>query len=1329
MIKRNKHIQLKGKVVWISRKGFPLYMLFFSLLLPGTAIYHLITNNNWLKKEYSKQEVYVQQKDAFEKLSLYMKTVESNSRGYALTGNEQFLRDFNAHSDSINSITLQIKASAIPDETISVAYAKLSRFIDEKNIFLQKANLLTAQNRGSAVLLFSGTEGFNLSDSISIYNGAIVQQFNQQINKSKAVFWQVKNTNNNIAYSSLAAALLLIILSFWLLLKENIRTKRISRELEMQKERYRTTLSSMAEGVITTDKDGGIVYMNPAAEQITGWKKQEAKNQPLHQVYDVSVESTGLRVTNIVTRILKEGVPIELENNTVLKTRNSDELIISNSGSPLFDNEGNINGAVLVFNDITTEKKNKLDLKESEEKYRNLIDHAADGIFILDQQGRFIDVNSSGCEMIGYTKEEVLHLNLRDITPKEFVDKMPVNMNDLIIGKTLLIERQYKRKDGSIFYAEASAKLIAGGKIQSIVRDITQRKKGEEELKQSEERYRMFIEQATDAVLVYSYDGTIHDFNTAAYKQTGYTREEFKTLKLQDLLFDEAVLVNSGVVARVKAGEQVLFTRKLKRKDGSIAEIEINSRMLSDGRVLAFVRDITERKKTEVQIKNISERLSLATRSAKIGIWERDLVLQQLLWDDRMYELFGTDRALFGGTIEEWKQCIHPDDLEGVLHEVSKSINGISDCNTEYRVILPDQTIRYLESHALVTRDDEGKPLRMIGVNRDITERKMAGLQLAESERKLRHVLSSSSESFYVLDKNYTVILINKSASANLEKAWGKPVTVGTNILPLIPEEQDEPVRENLAKVFAGKNVEYELQLSIVGLPEWVQVNYMPVKDGKGIITGAYISTKDITERKKTEKALRESELLTQNILTSVSSHIAVVDEDGTVIAVNKAWNDFSKQNGISVMERTGTGSNYIHVCEQSAAAGDTVAAKVLVGMQQVMSKQLPWFEIEYPCDSPNELRWFLLRITNFVGDSPKVVMVHIDITERKHSEMKLQKALDRYNILAKATSDTVWDWDMHSHMMRYNEGIATMFGYEKSVVENVPDWWKQNIHPDDLGTVSEILDEVFITNKQNIQLSYRFLCSDGNYKYIFDRAFVLYDEQGKPTRIIGAMQDVTYEKEEEIRISKAIVDAQESERQQLGMELHDNVNQILSVSLLYLGIARQHQKNETVFAETIDTCKKHISDAIDEIRKLSHQLTPASKDNVSFKDVFQSLIESLTSNCSMAVHLHFGDFEQELISIEIQTALYRILQEQMNNIFKHAAADTVEIDVMVLENTISLRIADNGKGFDTKSVSKGIGLGNIKRRAEMNGGKFSCYSIPEHGCEVMVSIPLKTSE
>jgi len=309
---------------------------------------------------------------------------------------------------------------------------------------------------------------------------------------------------------------------------------------------------------------------------------------------------------------------------------------------------------------------------------------------------------------------------------------------------------------------------------------------------------------------------------------------------------------------------------------------------------------------------------------------------------------------------------------------------------------------------------------------------------------------------------------------------------------------------------------------------------------------------------------------------------------------------------------------------------------------------------------------------------------------------------------------------------MSYNEGVTTMLGYKKTEAESIPDWWKLNLHPDDLVHINETLYESFLKNKQTIQLSYRFRCADGSYKYIFDRAFVLYDEEGQPIRIIGAMQDVTYEKEEEIRITKAIVTAQEAERQQLGMELHDNVNQILSVALLYLGMAKQQQENSEDFSLTIGTCKKHITDAIYEIRKLSHQLAPVSKDDVSFKDVFETLIDSLTGNCTIAVALHFDDFEMERISYNIQTALYRILQEQMNNILKHSDAEIVDIWVTVTDGIIMLRMADDGKGFDLKKVNKGIGLRNIKRRAEMYGGKFICNSSPGEGCEIIVRIPLE---
>jgi PAS domain S-box-containing protein len=125
----------------------------------------------------------------------------------------------------------------------------------------------------------------------------------------------------------------------------------------LQKEHLGITLKSIGEGLITTGNDGKIIYMNPAAELLTGWTNRKAKNKPLQFVYDVINEETGLPFDNIVNQIIQKGKPVELENHTILRSKNNGNKIISNNGSPLMDLDGNVLGAVLIFNDITERKK------------------------------------------------------------------------------------------------------------------------------------------------------------------------------------------------------------------------------------------------------------------------------------------------------------------------------------------------------------------------------------------------------------------------------------------------------------------------------------------------------------------------------------------------------------------------------------------------------------------------------------------------------------------------------------------------------------------------------------------------------------------------------------------------------------------------------------------------------------------------------------------------------------------------------------------------------------------------------------------------------------
>ncbi len=144
---------------------------------------------------------------------------------------------------------------------------------------------------------------------------------------------------------------------------------------------------------------------------------------------------------------------------------------------------------------------------------------------------------------------------------------------------------------------------------------------------------------------------------------------------------------------------------------------------------------------------------------------------------------------------------------------------------------------------------------------------------------------------------------------------------------------------------------------------------------------------------KKTEKALEKSDAFSRGVLASLSSCVAVIDERGEIITVNKAWENFATENGVTTLERVSKGSNYFDVCNKAAVAGDDIAAQAVKGIQSVLKKETKVFELQYPCHAPDKQRWFLLRVMLFENGSPMAVVVHNNITEIVLSKQKLEES------------------------------------------------------------------------------------------------------------------------------------------------------------------------------------------------------------------------------------------------------------------------------------------------------------------------------------------------
>jgi PAS domain S-box-containing protein len=270
-----------------------------------------------------------------------------------------------------------------------------------------------------------------------------------------------------------------------------IERYRAEEELAEKTERLRVTLESIGDGVISTDTEGHIVSLNKAAEDLTGWREEEALGLPLSKAFHIVDEITRDRCEDPVQKVLKTGNTVGLSNHTVLISRDGTERFLGDSAAPIRDRDGNIVGAVLVFRDVTERKRAEQAIRESEERYRALFEGAVDGILIADvETKRFVHANSAMCEMLGYTEEELTKLTVSDIHPKDALERVIAEFEAQARGEKLLAtDIPCLRKDGTVVYADINTAMTTIGAREcnvGLFRDITKRRRMERELSQGQ---------------------------------------------------------------------------------------------------------------------------------------------------------------------------------------------------------------------------------------------------------------------------------------------------------------------------------------------------------------------------------------------------------------------------------------------------------------------------------------------------------------------------------------------------------------------------------------------------------------------------------------------------------------------------------------------------------------------------------------------------------------------------------------------------------------------------------------------------------------------------
>ncbi len=351
----------------------------------------------------------------------------------------------------------------------------------------------------------------------------------------------------------------------------------------------------------------------------------------------------------------------------------------------------------------------------------------------------------------------------------------------------------------------------------------------------------------------------------------------------------------------------------------------------------------------------------------------------------------------------------------------------------------------------------------------------------------------------------------------------------------------------------------------------------------------------------------------------------------------------------------------------------------------------------------------------------------------------RLKVLTELYKFITEITDDCLWEWELSKKEIFWIDGgHQRILGYPIKNTLIPQSFWEDCIHPDDLMRVLAKLDKTFSAGSDFWEDDYRFKKSNGEYAFVHDRGHIIYADD-KPDRMIGATRDITkqvllekkLEAERATRqkeIIHSVLEAQENERIEIGKELHDNVNQVLAATKMFIEMAKKNPEKRVLY---LDKSSDMISTLIEGIRAITKRFILPSIEFIGLFDNIQYLVDDLLLVHPLIIDFKKTNIKDSELNEKLQTNIYRIVQEQINNILKHSKATHAHIVLSKKLKVLTLIISDNGVGCNCNPLKtpNGVGIINIKNRVELCNGNIEIVSNPGKGYSLKVRIPLNNTK
>lgn len=833
---------------------------------------------------------------------------------------------------------------------------------------------------------------------------------------------------------------------------------------------------------------------------------------------------------------------------------------------------------------------------------------------------------------------------------------------------------------------------------------VIERGQTQSSLRESERRFRAIFDQSYQLIGLLEPDGTLVEMNQTALDLAGIGSRDVIGKKLWETPWwaysPEVQAKVRSHVSRAAQGETVHDIVKVQVKDGRLISIDFSIKAIRNlrGDVVLLIpegHDITELRATLENLSLAETRLEDAQYVARMGHWEYDLSRQEAYWSDTLYPVFGLDPRTTTDPSEEFMARIHPDDVEQVKASLEQAYETRQAYEHTYRLIHPDGSVRFVFGAGNVVEDESGNVIKLTGIVQDVTRRRRLEASLARSVERLSRLNAMGQIVASSVDREHIFSQVMSAARALLN----------ADLVALFLHEQGE------------LKIQAKDQSDELNFHDWsIPTNSGIVGDAWTMGRPVWLSGEECLRRRSSQlvelsgydpRSLMavpvrwEEELL--GVLEAADRRVDAFDED-----------DLEALQTVATWTAIALGKSRQHTALARRLRESEAIAEVSRALSQTLE---PQSILELIADTAHRILprtdWAVIHLLRgrperlfpvaWAGSAPPaedyIIAPNEGIAGRALSGGK-----------ALSTSDVEYDprasqfarrTGMHSLLVAPIQSRNRMLG-TISIVARAPNVFG---HEDErLMTILAAQAAMAIENAQ------------------------LFDSQRR-ARTVAEMQ------RERLRaLTKRIVTAQEDERLRISRELHDEAGQALTSLKISLELIRAGlPKDQEALRQRLGDVAGLADETMETLRMLAHDLRPPGLDAFGLNVALEGLCYDFGVRTNLPVT--YSGVELPKLPTTVALSMYRVVQEALTNIAKHAEARAVQVFLTFEEGSLDLAIVDDGKGFSVEADGvdprerSGIGLVSMQERAELLGGKLEVDTAPGRGTRLKVRIPIDTDE